>query len=124
MGKRSSSSSSPLRRRTTPRTAVGAHKSTRAEGQETREEEATATDLDVRWADVQVNVAAERLTALQQQLLDAQRDLADRAALATKMSEAQALLPAIFVKFPLAHSMTISQSGRRAGPLPLVVAGF
>ena len=52
--------------------------------------------------------------------------LPDRAAYDAAISspQAQALLPAIFVKFPLAHSMTISQSGRRAGPLPLVVAGF
>ena len=60
---------------------------------------------------------AHKLPAMQMLYLGGHDDIDTR-------GQAQALLPAIFVKFPLAHSMTISQSGRRAGPLPLVVAGF
>ena len=49
------------------------------------------TDGEVQWATVQVDVAAERLKAAEHTMLVAQRELADRALLATKMSEAKAL---------------------------------
>ena len=49
------------------------------------------TDGDVQWAAVQVDEAAERLKTAERGMLDAQKELADRSMLATKMSEAKAL---------------------------------
>ena len=56
-----------------------------------RRTDGTLTDGEVQWAAVQVDVAAERLKAAEHTMLVAQRELADRALLATKMSEAKAL---------------------------------
>ena len=49
------------------------------------------TDGDVQWAAVQVDEAVERLKAAEQAMLDAQKELADRTLLATKLSQAKAL---------------------------------
>ena len=51
----------------------------------------TITDGDVQWAAVQLDDATDRLKAAEQAVLDAQKELADRAQLATKLSHAKAL---------------------------------
>ena len=52
---------------------------------------AAFTDGDVQWAAVQMDEAAERLKAAEQAMIDAQKELSDRALLATKLSHAKAL---------------------------------
>jgi hypothetical protein len=49
------------------------------------------TDGDVQWAALQVDEAADRLKGTEQAMLDAQKELANRTMLATKMSEARAV---------------------------------
>ena len=49
------------------------------------------TDGDVQWAALQVDEAADRLKGTEQAMLDAQKELANRTMLATKMSEAKAV---------------------------------
>ena len=52
---------------------------------------ARLTEGDVQWAAVQADEAAERLKAAGAAMLLAQKELADRALLATKLSQAKAL---------------------------------
>ena len=59
--------------------------------EETEAAQVTATEADVRWADVQLDEAARRVQAAEQQLAGAKRELAERERLHAKLSEAHEL---------------------------------
>ena len=79
----------------TDRTSAAARRARqRVQGSPHADEQApnvTATDADVRWADVQVDEAARHVQAIEQQLATAKRALAERAKLHAKLSEAHEL---------------------------------
>ena len=59
--------------------------------EDTEAAQVTATEADVRWADVQLDEAARRVQAAEQQLAGAKRELAERERLHAKLSEAHEL---------------------------------